>query len=51
VISFINKALLGSLCAGGRSWPAAPLKNLRVTKIKEVASLSGEEKDLLARLT
>jgi hypothetical protein len=34
----------------GRSWPAAPLKKLRVTKITEVASMSGAEKDYLRGL-
>ncbi len=29
---------------GGGSWPATPLKKLRVTQITEVASVNGEEK-------
>ena len=33
-----------------RSWPAAPLKKLPVTKITEVAAVNGEEKDYLGGL-
>jgi len=33
---------------GGRSWPAAPLKKLRVTKITGVASVKAKKKTIYA---
>jgi hypothetical protein len=35
---------------GGRAWPAATLKKLRITKMTQVVTVSSEEKDHLRGL-